>query len=343
MARGQIEDELENKQQSFDLWKLNIAGQRAPTGNTPFGAPGVASFSPSWALWEAYNSARGVERSYIVRESDNSVFISFDTNINAAVGVSDEQNRLGGVNQLTVNALAPSGNVKDLLALNNFSFQAAVQAIAGYTRSPFIDNEPQQQNVKFSADNINAMSAEAKRVNRAVKICDCDYISTGIWKNTVFANESLSNITYQHQGHWAIGQPLSSDTLKRLAGMKASFRGYAIGTVITPSLNETGYGNVTVNVDFADPTGSGNNFKLTDFQSENYQLQDIATIILGLDTSNGEFVGQNQQNDMVDGALYGDIKELQAGGTFAISRSTTSTNEVSISGSFAAEATSISK
>ena len=307
LARGQIEDELENKQEAFDLWKLNIAGQRAPTGDTVFGAPGSSSFAPSWTLWEAYNSGRGAERSYIVRESDNSVFISFDTNIvDASVEVSGDENRRTSANQFKVNALAPSGNVKDLLALNNFSFQAAVRALAGYTRSTFIDNEPEQQTLKFSADNINAMSAEAKRVNRAVNMCDCAYISTGIWKNEIFANESLSNITYQHQGHWAIGQPLSSDTLKRLAGMKASFSGHAVGTVISPSLNETGYGNVTVNVDFADPTGSGNNFKLTDFRSENYQYEDIPTIMLELDTSNGEFAGKNLYDDVVDGAIYGD-------------------------------------
>ena len=344
LARGQIEDELENKQEAFDFWKLNIAGQRAPTGDTVFGAPGSSSFAPSWTLWEAYNSGRGAERSYIVRESDNSVFISFDTNIvDSSVEVSGDENRRTSANQFKVNALAPSGNVKDLLALNNFSFQAAVRALAGYTRSTFIDNEPEQQTLKFSADNINAMSAEAKRVNRAVNMCDCAYISTGIWKNEVFTNESLSNITYQHQGHWAIGQPLSSDTLKRLAGMKASFTGHAVGTVISPSLNETGYGNVTVNVDFADPTGSGNNFKLTDFRSENYQLEDIPTVFLDLDTSNGEFAGRNSYSDMVDGALYGDSKDLQAGGSFSVSRSTTSASEVSISGSFAAEATSISK
>ena len=344
LARGQIEDELENKQEAFDLWKLNIAGQRVPTGDTQFGAPGSSSFAPSWTLWEAYNSGRGAERSYIVRESDNSVFISFDTNIvDSSVEVSGDENRRTSANQFKVNALAPSGNVKDLLALNNFSFQAAVRALAGYTRSTFIDNEPEQQTLKFSADNINAMSAEAKRVNRAVNMCDCAYISTGIWKNEIFANESLSNITYQHQGHWAIGQPLSSDTLKRLAGMRASFSGHAVGTVISPSLNETGYGNVTVNVDFADPTGSGNNFKLTDFRSENYQLEDIPTVMLDLDTSNGEFAGKNWYDDMVDGALYGDSKDLQAGGTFSVSRSTTRASEVSISGSFAAEATSISK
>ena len=344
LARGQIEDELENKQQSFDLWKLNIAGQRVPTGDTQFGAPGSSSFSPSWTLWEAYNSGRGAQRSYIARESDNSVFISFDTNIvDSSVEVSGDENRRSVGNQFKVNALAPSGNVKDLLALNNFSFQAAVQALAGHTRSTFIDNEPEQQTLKFSADNINAMSAEAKRVNRAVNMCDCAYISTGIWKNEIFANESLSNITYQHQGHWAIGQPLSSDTLKRLAGMRASFSGHAVGTVISPSLNETGYGNVTVNVDFADPTGSGNNFNLINFRSENYQLEDIPTVMLDLDTSNGEFAGKNWYDDMVDGALYGDSKDLQAGGTFSVSRSTTSASEVSISGSFAAEATSISK
>ena len=344
LARGQIEDELENKKEAFDFWKLNIAGQRVPTGDTQFGAPGSSSFAPSWTLWEAYNSGRGAERSYIVRESDNSVFISFDANIvDSSVEVSGDENRRTSANQLRVDALAPSGNVKDLLALNNFSFQAAVRALAGYTRSTFIDNEPEQQTLKFSADNINAMSAEAKRVNRAVIMCDCAYISTGIWKNEIFANESLSNITYQHQGHWVIGQPLSSDTLKRLAGMRASFSGHAVGTVISPSLNETGYGNVTVNVDFADPTGSGNNFKLTDFRSENYQLEDIPTIMLDLDTSNGEFAGRNLYDDMVDGALYGDSKDLQAGGTFSVSRSTTRASEVSISGSFAAEATSISK
>ena len=94
LARGQIEDELENKQEAFDFWKLNIAGQRVPTGDTQFGAPGSSSFSPSWTLWEAYNSGRGAERSYIVRESDNSVFISFDTNIvDSSVEVSGDENR----------------------------------------------------------------------------------------------------------------------------------------------------------------------------------------------------------------------------------------------------------
>ena len=83
--------------------------------------------------------------------------------------------------------------------------------------------------------------------------------------------------------------------------------------------------------------------ELTDFRSENYQLEDIPTIMLDLDTSNGEFAGRNSYSDMVDGALYGDSKDLQAGGSFSVSRSTTSASEVSISGSFAAEATSISK
>ena len=95
LARGQIEDELENKQEAFDLWKLNIAGQRAPTGDTVFGEPGYSSFVPNRTLWEAYNSGRGAERSYIVRESDNSVFISFDTNIvDSSVEVSGDDRRL---------------------------------------------------------------------------------------------------------------------------------------------------------------------------------------------------------------------------------------------------------
>lgn len=99
----------------------------------------------------------------------------------------------------------------------------------------------------------------------------------------------------------------------------------------------------SASVTVADPSGPGNNFKLTDFRSENYQHEDIPTIMLELDTTNGEFAGRNLYDDVVDGAIYGDNNDLQAGGTFSVNRSTSRANEVSISGSFAAEATSISK
>lgn len=339
------EDAVEEDFNDFDLWKLNIAGQRVATGATQFGDPG-----PSWIpfrhLWEAYNSSHGDKNSYIAREADNRVLVSFDMNTyDATAAIYGDPSRRNSGNKFAATSNEPSGSVKDLLALNNFAFKAAVEVLAGYPSSTYISNEPEEQTLTFTANDMSAMATDARSVNSGVSICTgCDQVATGIWQNDSFTNESLSNISYQHKGHWAIGQPLSSDTLRQLAGMKASFTGHAVGTVITPTLNETGYGTAVVNVDFANPTsGTRNNFRITDFRSENYVLDDIPNMSMVLDTSTGEFSGKNFYYDTVDGALYGDYKNLQAGGTFAISRSTNSANEVSISGSFAAKATSISK
>lgn len=340
------EDVVEEDFNDFDLWKLNIAGQRVATGATQFGDPGSASWTPFYLLWEAYNSSEGDENSYIAREADNRVLVSFDMNTyDTMASYYDDPSRRTTGNKFAATSNEPSGSVKDLLALNNFAFKAAVEVLAGYPRSTHISNEPEEQTLTFTANDMSAMARYARSVNSGVSICtSCDQVATGIWENDSFTNESLSNISYQHKGHWAIGQPLSSDTLRQLAGMKASFTGHAVGTVITPTLNETGYGTAVVNVDFANPTsGTRNNFRITDFRSENYVLDDIPNMSMVLDTSTGEFSGRSWRDDTVDGALYGEYRNLQAGGTFAISRSTTSANEVSISGSFAAKATSISK
>lgn len=340
------EDAVEEDFNDFDLWKLNIAGQRVATGATQFGDPGSASWTPFYLLWEAYNSSEGDENSYIAREADNRVLVSFDMNTyDTMASYYDDPSRRTTGNKFAATSNEPSGSVKDLLALNNFAFKAAVEVLAGYPRSTHISNEPEEQTLTFTANDMSAMATDARSVNSGVSICTgCDQVATGIWENDSFTNESLSNISYQHKGHWAIGQPLSSDTLRQLAGMKASFTGHAVGTVITPTLNETGYGTAVVNVDFANPTsGTRNNFRITDFRSENYVLDDIPNMSMVLDTSTGEFSGRSWRDDTVDGALYGEYRNLQAGGTFAISRSTSSANEVSISGSFAAKATSISK
>lgn len=344
LVRGQIEDEIESKEEDFDLWKLNLSGQRIAMGDTQFGDPGTSAFAPSTYIWQAYNTSHSGGRSFIARESDNRVFISFDADIKDSVAsYYGDNSRRTFTNKFRADTMQPSGNVNNLLALDNFSFQVAVQVLTGYTRNTNFNNEPQSQTINFTANNLSNMAAEAATVNPSVDFCACDNIATGIWRNDSFTNQAVNNITYRHQGHWAIGQPMSSDSLKRLAGMRASFEGHAVGTVVTSSLNETGYGTVAMNVDFANPTGSGNNFRLTDFRSQNYQLDDIPTVFLNLDNATGQFKGDNLLDDTVDGALYGDYRNVQAGGTFAISRTTSSTNEVSISGSFAAEVTSISK
>ena len=320
IARTTIEDNKETEQVGqTDYYYFSLAGQRRQKGTTSWG-------DGNSLYWTSYNS-RFREEDVAVHYSDK----TFDIDVFAGY---ESGNNLNGISFTSNRDL---GRVSDVLAENNLSFKLAVTAVTSVAGA-------QNSSVSVLSHSSQGMSAArlqrlASSAGSSVTVCECDQIATGIWSTASFTDSALQNITYEHKGHWAIGAPLSSDTLRSLAKMQASFTGHAYGTATGASGSSTGFGTVQVNLDFANPTdSSANTWSLTNFTAGSVVSNLNASS--GLTMRDGAYVG-NTGNVSVDGALHGTYNSrspgaLQTGGTFSVNSST-----YAVSGSFAAQATSI--
>ncbi|MGC6535534.1 MAG: FecR family protein [Parvibaculales bacterium] len=319
IARTTIEDKKETEQVGqTNYYYFSLAGQRNPKGTTNWG-----DGNPLY--WTAYNS-RFREEDVAIHYSDK----TFDIDVFAAYQSGDNQNGISFASNRNL------GRVRDILAENNLSFKLAVTAVTTVAGVQNISqNVLSHSSQGMSAAHLQRLASSA---GSSVTVCECDYIATGIWSTASFTDTALQNITYEHKGHWAIGAPLSSDTLRSLAKMQASFTGHAYGTATGAGGSSTGFGTVQVNLDFANPYSSANTWSLTNFTAGSVVSNLNASSVLTM--RDGAYAG-NTGNVSVDGALHGTYNSrspgaLQTGGTFSVNSST-----YSVHGSFAAQATSI--
>jgi hypothetical protein len=177
----------------------------------------------------------------------------------------------------------------------------------------------------------------------SIALCQCDQISTGLWATKSFTDEATKNLTYQHQGHWAIGQALDADTIQSLVGVSVSFSGHAYGTVTTSDGQRPGFGEVVVSMDLANPEDANRNtWELSNFIANNLSGSVNASVGLSVSEVTSKstsitYAGADS-GTQVNGALYGSRQNLQTAGTFKVN-----TDSYVIQGSCAGQETAANR
>ena len=328
LVSKQVEDENDKRNEEVaqrqantiaDAYRVSLAGQRLAGGTSVWGS-GVALY------WSAYSSVNQYSEAEPVETRSNTLRLLGNGEVNTGFTAS-YADASGNENRVTTPVMA-MGEATDLLAANSFKFKNTVDAIIAERNS---SNEATQTTVRNDP-------ATLQRKTR-IEICDCDQVATGLWETEDFTDRALGNLTYRHKAHWAIGSPLDSDTLRSLAGMRATFSGHAYGTVATARSVAEGYGEVAVSVDFANPNdGSRNSWDLTNFNADNLSDTMSAAVELSPEFDNANLptghYGGTGDGIAVDGGVYGTLNNLQTAGTFTLN---TPDGSIAISGSYAGE------
>lgn len=300
IARSEAEDRSEETAVVVEeFWDVSLAGARVPVSPSAYG-------DSRDVYWDPYSTVMG-DGSAVARFSDNTMTFYLETGSYDSTSIR--------ANGLQLEANQPSGSVVNLLAINNASFAAAVTAYAQNRQTRYRATSTQSsQTQTLTTNNLAALQSQTTQ-----SLCtSCDQVATGIWTSASFTDSSLENITYQHKGHWAIGAPLSSDTLRSLAGMTASFTGHAYGTVTSAAYSEEGFGSVSVQLDFANPkNATRNTWALNSFKSSNFTLNSPVQVSVS-HGENGRYSSGANSAALVDGGVHGTINDLQTAGTFAI-------------------------
>ena len=334
LINKQVEDEKDSaatdlaEQQAStirDHYRLSFAGQRL--------ADASIWGSRTAVYWMAYSSAGQYDETSPVetRANELRLYGNGEAGLSLSASVSDEETGLENRISMPVTNIGESAR---LLAENSYSFKGVLDSVIG-----------SRTGANDVVQNIETNSVEELQSKTDIEICECDQVSTGIWAVEEFADASLSNMTYSHKGHWAIGQPLSADTIRSLSTMMATFEGHAYGTVVVDGQMAEGFGRVAVSLDFANPEDQArNNWALNDFTADNLSepLQAAVPLQQGRDVAgafNGRYMGV-EEGISVDGGLHGDLDNLQTAGTFTMNSFETS--NIAISGSYAATGQAIS-
>ena len=329
MINKQVEDEKDSaatdlaEQQARtirDHYRLSFAGQRL--------ADASIWGSRTAVYWMAYSSAGQYDDTSPVetRANELRLYGNGEAGMSLSASVLDEETRLENRISMPVTNIGESAR---LLAENSYSFKGVLDSVIG-----------PRTGANDVVQNIETNSIEELQSKTDIEICECDLVSTGIWEVEEFADASLSNMTYSHKGHWAIGQPLSADTIRSLSTMMATFEGHAYGTVVVDGQMAEGFGSVAVSLDFANPEDQGrNNWALNDFTADNLSEPLRAAVPLqhgrdAVGAFNGRYMGV-EEGISVDGGLHGDLDNLQTAGTFTMNSFERDGN-IAISGSYAA-------
>lgn len=233
------------------------------------------------------------------------------------------------IENITEEALTRFERLARLLSSLNANFATALHAVTAADLTALEDKDG-NYTPGVTTNDILSLSAQSN-----FPLCNCDQISTGLWTTEAFTDGVADNLTYQHQGHWAIGQPLSADTIQSLVGMAVVFSGHAYGSVTTANSTGTGFGSVAVNMDFANPTNAAaNTWQLINFAANNLggpvnAEVTLATPNVTAQSSEIAYSGSNATTT-VSGALYGTTRNLQTAGTFKVTK-----ESFTIRGSFA--------
>ena len=328
LINKQVEDEKDSaatdlaEQQARtirDHYRLSFAGQRL--------ADASIWGSRTAVYWMAYSSAGQYDETSPVetRANELRLYGNGEAGVSLSASVLDEETRLENRISMPVTNIGESAR---LLAENSYSFKGVLDSVIGSRTGA---NEVVQH--------IETNSVEELQSKTDIEICECDLVSTGIWEVEEFADASLSNMTYSHKGHWAIGQPLSADTIRSLSTMMATFEGHAYGTVVVDGQMAEGFGRVAVSLDFANPEDQGrNNWALNDFTADNLSEPLRAAVPLqhgrdAVGAFNGRYIGV-EEGISVDGGLHGNLDNLQTAGTFTLN--SFERGNMAISGSYAA-------
>ena len=316
-AANEDTKEAEVLDQAVDVWTLSLAGQRYDRN---------ANSGSADAYWRAYSTAGQEEESVVARFNDGRI----DFRMNAGT-------HFGGSQTGDAVTVVPSdlfGSTSSLLNAISMKFYAEITDRANSKTGSRTTIHT------LTSNSASRLRVKAQSAGSTVTPCSCDQIATGIWQTSSFTDRALENITYRHEGHWAIGAPLSGDTIRQLAGATVNFSGHAYGRYVDNSgTNGEGFGAVAVQIDYANPTNaSRNTWTLSDFKVNGTTVVASQTVNL-THGNNGRYLGSTSTT-VVDGGVHGsytrDPSTLQTAGTFAINDATSA-----ISGSYAAAGTSV--
>lgn len=321
---GTVADTKDNtKQQSNSPVDnlLYVSGMRHAAGTTAWGSSG------SNGVWQAYNSDGGEVNVITHYPTNNNVFVRFEANTQGDGSTN---------NNVAFEASEPSGRISSVLAHGSHSFAAAMSAIAGSLNAPKRSGN-RSDKIGFSQTQLARL-----RASSGLSFCDCSHVAIGIWQNKEFVDRSLGNITYQHRGHYAVGTP-NADLIQELAGQTVTFAGHAYADVTHVGGSGVsvgrGYGQVEVQLDFANRNDSNRNYwELTNFSSSDANYTS-PTVRVGLTHrgSNGRYSGTTA-TAQVDGGVHGTGRnDVETAGTFVLN----DPGVTAVSGSYAAEATSV--
>ena len=300
---------------------LYVSGMRHAAGTTAWGSSG------SNGVWQAYNSDGGEVNVITHYPTNNNVFVRFEANTQGDGSTN---------NNVAFEASEPSGRISSVLAHGSHSFAAAMSAIAGSLNAPKRSGN-RSDKIGFSQTQLARL-----RASSGLSFCDCSHVAIGIWQNKEFVDRSLGNITYQHRGHYAVGTP-NADLIQELAGQTVTFAGHAHADVTHVGGSGVsvgrGYGQVEVQLDFANRNDSNRNYwELTNFSSSDANYTS-PTVRVGLTHrgSNGRYSGTTA-TAQVDGGVHGTGRnDVETAGTFVLN----DPGVTAVSGSYAAEATSV--
>ncbi len=218
-----------------------------------------------------------------------------------------------------------------LLSAKNANFKNALHAVYSANLTAVEDSKGDYEPGVTTHD-ISRLQAETN-----IPLCECDQVSTGLWTTEAFTDGVAKNLTYQHQGHWAIGQALSADTIQSLVGVSLRFTGHAYGSVTASGTTSTGFGEVAVRMDLANPeNASANTWELSNFTASNLSGTIGSTVALSVPevsaASSAITYAGNNATTRVSGAVYGTTQNLQTAGTFTMDG-----GDYTIQGSYAAQ------
>lgn len=300
-------------------YNLYVAGARASTSTrTLWGSSGPDG------VWDAYSTLGDDQYSgVLMHEADGTMMLRF-----YATTQNDDRTRY---NNVELESTKVSETVKDVLAHGSPSFAAAMTAAAGI------------RGESFTVSKNEAATAKLSQTEMAMT-----HVATGLWKDGGFADRAFDNIQYQHVGHYAIGAPLSPDTIQELAGMTATFSGTAYGTMVNARGSAEGAGNVRVQVDYANRGDTGRNFwQLSSFRTRSGTYTQSGNITVPLaHGADGRYFGAMSDAGIraqVDGGVHGVYKQggantLETAGAFAVNDAN---NNVAISGAYVATNASV--
>ena len=304
-----------NKGATARSYYLHFAGQRTPAGATQLNNGAAAAWTP-------YISEDAADN-FLALASDGAITMNFAASNLLATNT---------VNQIYLENEAAVGSTtaRNFLKLKTpLTFQASLAAKTGQKNSPAA---PVITDARQTLTRNNTSTLQA--INNAVSVCRCNQLATGLWTVDSFTDSALQNITYKHQGHFAIGAPLSADTIRSLAGQTVSFTGHAYGKLVDTGGSVDGLGNVTIALDFANPAdATKNTWVLSNFSAGSVNVPQT-TVGLSLNSNTARYSGTSN-NAQINGSVYGTRNNLQTGGTFTINTGR-GQGRYAVSGSFAA-------
>ena len=302
------------------VYNLYVAGsRRSENSRSIWGSSGPDG------VWNAYATYGDAASGALLHEADGTVVLQFS----AMTHSEDTSER----NDVKVQSTGASVVVKNILAATNATFSAAMTAAAGIRGDSFAVSTNDRSKIALEQTELNVT-----------------HVATGIWEDGGFVDAAFDNIKYKHVGHYAIGAPLSPDTIQELAGMTATFSGTAYGTMVNANGSESGVGSVNVQVDYANRGDADRNYwQLSDFatRSGSYVQNSGVPLRVSLTHSaDGRYYGATASQGIsaqVDGGVHGVYKQggantLETAGAFAVNDAN---NNVSISGAYVAGNTGV--